>query len=309
MATVGGRYSTYEQTQGGYQYGYYVGPTVSPLTGSESERRFTPKYLLKYTLSPDVNFYAVASQGFRPGGSQTPPPTTVCGADYQTLNLTPDQLSSFKGDTVWNYELGAKIRLHDPRITINTSIFSIDWDNTRQTLVLPCTYSALVNSGKARSRGGEIEIAARVSENLNTTLAVGYTDAKILTAGALVSVPAAGSQIQQVAPITASASADYRHALTTDIQWFSRVDYSYTDRSYSATITAGSPRVRPPYGMLNLRIGITRGAWEAALVANNVQNTRPNYGDYLSLFGEAPGRPRWMTSLPRSFGVDLRSRF
>jgi iron complex outermembrane receptor protein len=310
-ATVGGRFSRDSEDQGGYQYGYLVGTgnTPSPIMGAEAESRFTPKYLVKYMPTSDVTLYGSASQGFRPGGSQAPPPASICAADYARLHLTPEDLSTFKGDSVWNYELGSKLRFRDPRITLNSSLFWINWTDTRQTLVLDCTYPVLINAGRSRSRGGELEVTANPIDSLTLTGSLGYTDAKILSAGPLVSIPPPGSAIQQVAPWTGAFSADYKYPLSDTLQGVARLDYSYVDHSYSATITAGSPRLRQSYELLNLRAGIVKGPWETVVFVNNVTDTRQNLGDYLSLDGEAPGRPRWLTGPPRTVGIDLRMHF
>jgi iron complex outermembrane receptor protein len=141
------------------------------------------------------------------------------------------------------------------------------------------------------------------------TGSLGYTDARVLSAGALVSIPPPGSAIQQVAPWTGAFSAEYKYPLGPALQGVARLDYSYVDHSYDATITAGSPRLRQSYELLNLRAGVIKGPWEATLFVNNVTDTRPNLGDYLSLDGEAPGRPRWLTGPPRTLGIDLRMHF
>ena len=74
------------------------------------------------------------------------------------------------------------------RLTINTAAFWINWSNLQQTLRFSCGFSSLINSGKARSRGGEIEISALPIDNLTVTAGLGYTDARIISPGALLTV-------------------------------------------------------------------------------------------------------------------------
>jgi len=307
--TLGGRYSKSELDTSGYEFGSAVGPDLVNSIGSESEHGFTPKFLVKYQASDNLNLYALASKGFRTGNSQTPPPVSFCAANYAAYNLTPDQLQSYKGDSLWNYEVGVKTRFPDQRITVNAAAFWIDWTNTRQRLVFPCGYDATINSGKARSRGGELEVTAVPFEGLSINAGVGYADAKVITPGPLISVPPAGSQLQQVAPWTANFSADYRYPLTAELKSVARIDYSYTDHSFSANIDPLNPRLRPSYEIVNLRLGLQRGPWEAALFVANLANTRPNLGDQSPLAVEDPGRPRWQTSAPRTYGLDFRTHF
>jgi iron complex outermembrane receptor protein len=147
-------------------------------------------------------------------------------------------------------------------MTIDAAAFWINWTDLRQVLDFPCGFNAIINSGKARSRDGELEITAKPLDSLSITASVGYTDARILSTGPLISVPAAGSAIEQVAPWTAAASAEYKHALGANLTGVLRADYSYVDRSFSANIDPTQPRLRPPYELTNLRAGVRRDRWE-----------------------------------------------
>ncbi len=284
--------------------------TGGPFTSNQgsSERSSTPKYLIKYQPNADLNYYAVASKGFRQGGPNSPLPDS-CQADLDALGLTREEVSSYKSDMVWNYELGVKARLLDRRLSANASVFRIDWTGIKQLVKLPiCGFQFNGNGGAARSKGAELELSALLTEGFTASAAVGYTDAKVTKASDTAPAPA-GSPIQQVSPWTVSLAADYQHALGTGLIGFGRLDYSYADNSHSAANDAAHPRLRRAYSIVGARAGVIRGPYEVALFVKNATNARPNLSDNVSQGAELEGRPRILTLQPRSIGVDFRFRF
>ncbi len=317
-ATVGGRYSKDRQNFLLYAWGIAFGPPTqadvvldeTPFSGDSRAQDgvFTPKFLVKYQPNGNLNIYASASKGFRPGSAQVPPAVSLCADQYAALGLTPEQLKSYKPDSVWSYEIGSKMRSADRRFAVNASLFWVDWTNIRATLPFSCGFSALINSASARSRGAELEVSAIPVEHVTLNAAIGYTDAKILSPGTLVPFPTAGSKIQQVAPLTGSFSAQYDRDLGADWRMMLRGDYSYTDKSYSNT-TSVIPELRPAYSLVNLRAGLDYKSTEFALFVKNVGDEHPNLGQQYSIGGFVPGRLRWTTGVPRTYGVEFSWRY
>ena len=98
--------------------------------------------------------------------------------DFTDAPLDPGQVDS---DSTSNFELGGKFTLLDNRLTINTAIFHIDWDDLPIGIADTsdiCANVVSVNGGKARSRGIELETAASLTEDISITLGVGYVDAE-----------------------------------------------------------------------------------------------------------------------------------
>lgn len=306
-AIAGVRYSDSRQSSTRVADGVFNGgPSAERLSASETST--TPKLGIKYQPTPDANFYAVASQGFRPGGPNGELPD-VCAADLAALGLTFDDVRSVSADSVWNYELGGKFRFPERRASLDTAIFWIDWSDIQQGVRLPtCGFSYAGNAGSARSRGAELEFSILPVEGLSISGGVGYTDAQITGASPNVSVRP-GQPIQQVAPWTVSSSVEYEFPLNGGLRGLTRADYSYVDHSYSASNDQLHPRLREPYGILNLRAGISRDSWDVALFVKNATNDRPNLGDNQSQAAELAGRPRILTILPRTIGIDARLSF
>jgi iron complex outermembrane receptor protein len=312
-ATVGGRYSKDKTTTGGYQWGLADGaPTfadATPNNSSSSDKAFTPKFLVKYEPNGDMNFYADAAKGYRPGSGEVPPPPAFCAANYQAVGLTPAELSSYQPDSVWSYEIGAKMRTLDRRVSITGAVFWIDWKNIQESINLSqCGFSAVLNTAAARSRGGELEVSANPMDHLSLNAAMGYTDA-VIVSGGLATFLKPGETLPEVAPWTASFNAQYEQPLFSNTSLVFRVDYSYTDHSYSIANSELDPRVRPSYELVNLRTALRQGPIEYALFVKNLADAHPNLGDQISGGAEFQGRPRWDTGPPRTYGIEFRAKF
>jgi outer membrane receptor protein involved in Fe transport len=278
--------------------------------GENIENSFTPKFSLKYELNEDVNLYATAAKGFRPGNGQAAPPPSFCAADYAASGLTPEELSKYNSDSLWSYEVGAKTRWLDRRLTINGAAYQINWSNLQQQSRLTCGFTFLVNAGAARSRGGEIELEALPFTGLEVSLGVGYEDAVITSSSPQLRTQV-GSPVQQVAPWTVNTSVQYTHPLPLPGGWegLGRIDYNYTDHSFSANEDPTNPRLRKSYQLTNIRAGLKNRRYQADLFVENLLNVHANLGDDASEAGEAPGRPRILVNPPRTFGLEGTVRF
>jgi iron complex outermembrane recepter protein len=222
----------------------------------------TRKFDVRYQPTDDLNFYALASQGFRPGGSQQAPPEalSVCEAAYLANGLTPAQLSTYKSDSIWNYELGEKSTFLNRRLRINAAVFWIDWRRIQQSATLVRgRFQRQWRCGAARSRGGEIELAAVPIDNLNISLGLGflYNNITSTTPTAFTQV---GQPIQNSPPWTASLGADYSFPVTNRFRGFAHADYSYTDHSFTANIDPAQPLARQSYELVNTRVIFAQSA-------------------------------------------------
>lgn len=171
---------------------------------------FSPKISLQKTFENGDLAYAVASEGYRAGG------TNSGGA--QPL---PAQRGAFRPDRLINFELGLKTRALDGRLLVNSAVFYDLWkdiqtDQFRDVSGIPYT----TNAGDAHILGVETEVSlalangltaqvnGRVSRirttNANTdftaTLSNGLPGAPAYSGGAILSYerPLAGSWVMRL---------------------------------------------------------------------------------------------------------------
>jgi len=314
--TAGLRWYQVKTTSQGFEEGLAVGggEIVSPLA-TDKEDGVTPKFEADYSLTRDKMVYAVVSKGFRPGGvvpivpPGTPGTANDCVAALAAVNpnITLDQTRSFKSDALWNYEVGAKTAWLDRRAILNVSAFDIRWKNIQQEVLLQCGFQYVANAGAAESKGAEMEFRAQATEHLDLSLGLGYQDAKITQGGE--SPQPVGSPVFQVPDWTGNASAVYTVPVTADWSLMNELDYSYMGSSFSSSNSSVSPRKRPAYRLVDLRIALSNGTTELALVGKNLTDEVTNLGDNRSIAAEVPGRPRLFINQPRTIGLEARYSF
>ena len=276
--------------------------------GADVENVSTPKVSVQYQATPDVMYYALASKGFRPGGGQVAPPPDGCAQDYVNEGLTPGDLSKIGPDWLWNYEVGAKTESFDHRLLVNVDGYQINWSNIQQQSRFPiCGFTFDVNAGAARSRGAELTVAVAPLQGLQLSASVGYENAVLTESSATAGLPV-GTPVQQVAPWTAAASAQYTYPITGFWNGLLRMDYNYTDHSFSAN-NPPYLRLRPSYNLANVHAGVESDQWRFEAFVDNATNAHPNLGDSSSEAGEDPGRPRINTMTPRTYGIQVGYRF
>ena len=317
--TAGLRWSRVSTTAGGYQEGAVTqAPPPAPArivddNVTTTETAWTPKAQVDYHLTPDEMIYAVAAKGFRPGGLVPSVPSAICGGQLPP-GVSFSQTRQFASDSLWNYELGSKNTWLDHRLTVNADVFYIDWKNIQQNILLACGFQYRANAAAADSKGAELELNARPIDPLQLSLGVGYQKAKI-TESSTFSPQKPGDPVFQVPDWTGNASASWTQPLFS-AGWtlVGAVDYSYVGRSFSAnnlTPVSGvfTTRERPSYELLNARIALQHGSWEAAIFGKNLTNEHANLGDSRSIAAETAGRPRLLVNQPQTFGVEARVRF
>ena len=311
-ATVGVRWfeddATFNQYTNGLFYGNVGSTYVAPPT---SESGFTPKYLLEYRATPDVLVYGSAAKGFREGGENIAlppgPGPTGCDTDLKNLNINPADTSTYKSDSLWNYEAGFKSSFADHRFTLNGAAFWIEWDKIQQLVALPiCGYGITANAGHARSQGVELEFNGRLTPELTLGAALGYQNARITEQGD--TPQPAGSPVYQVPKLNYAANLEYARPVTAEWSGFARASYAYVGHSYSGN-NYPPLEYRASYNLADLRIGSRRSHLELTAFVKNLTDKRANLGDAILIGAEVPGMPRFVVNQPRTIGLEGRYRF
>ncbi len=235
-------------------------PVVQPQADSK-DNAFTYLVTPRFKLSPDVMLYARLASGFRPGGPN---------AGFQPL-------PEYGPDKTLNYELGAKADFFDRRLSIDTSIYSIDWKQIQLGLIDPDTgISYVANAGRARSQGVELAINSQPSSGLTLSGWVDWSDAH-LTQGFPTSSfvsGASGAQLPGNARFSAYLSAEQEFPITGRLTGFAGAEVSYVGHRLDQFTSTPDRQVLPAYAKLDLHAGTRFGAWVVTLFANNVTDRR-----------------------------------
>jgi iron complex outermembrane receptor protein len=302
--------------------------------GEAKANGFVPRLILAYDATNDVKITGQASKGFRLGGINDPLNTPLCSAqDLATFGGHP----SWTDETLWNYELGAKMRLMDGRASFNVSVFYADIKDLQATVNVPtCSSRVIFNVPKASSKGIEAELTIKPLDSLEFGLSSTYTDAKLnstvtsTSAGGITTVVAGlqdGNRLPTAPKIQAATNATYTTQLRNSYSGFATATLQYVGSRFTqfgdeaagagtiALYNIGNPTLStfnynpelPAYAIGNLRIGAKNDRYELALFINNVTDKHALLALDLERGGAA--RVGYEVNQPRTIGVTFRVNF
>jgi len=238
-------------------------------TGSEPFQEFKEGVLFKsfelsYAIAPHALTYVEASQGFRAGGPNYPGGFTLSAPPY-------------RADSVWDYEIGAKVGFFDDRVRWNTALFDIEWSNL-QVLVPTSLFSYITNAGSARSNGLETELDARVMRHLEVTAGLTYSNARLVGSQPASSNPSAqlraGDRLAGVPQWTGRVGLLYATPFGSRYNATARIDLSY-ESGRSSLVTPQNPAffVSGDYALTNLHFNFDRNdGWGISMDVDNLFN-------------------------------------
>jgi outer membrane receptor protein involved in Fe transport len=284
--TVGGRYTKYKTTVDLNSSIFFV-PGV--LKRSDRENDFSPRIALNYNYGTG-SVYAQASRGFRLGQVNIPIPTLPG-------EVVP---AFFTSDNLWNYEIGAKTRWLDDRLSANIAIYQIDWKDIQVTLTGGTGFTFIDNAGQARIRGVELEAVARPSDSLTWTGNIGYIDGRITQP--VPGVALDNARLPGSPKWTFSTSLQQNFRLGSN-DGYLRADLLHYGAYDDAFTLVGRPAKNGDYVKIDLRSGLTLGKVDLGLFVTNLTDARP-------ILARVTFLPDSKTSLqPRTFGVSAGIKF
>lgn len=225
-------------------------------TNSNSESVFTPKYQLTWKPEKGTMVYASAAKGFRTGVTNIPAPPSLCAA------FLPNGFQNSKSDTVWNYELGTSLALAKNRVQVNAAVYRADWKDMQASFFpdpsgQQCPFSGIANVGDAQSKGVEVKVAAKVTDQFSMDFAGSYNDTKYKTDAPLVGAKS-GDTVQMSPRYQTNLGVQYDYQLM-NMPSFVRVDWNYVGEMKAAPtdFPFGSPVSLGNYHVFNGRLGWT----------------------------------------------------
>lgn len=305
---VGVRYAKTSYEFKMFQDGPWNGGPL-PSNGKQQEKPFTPKIGLTYDLDGGV-IYANAAKGYRIGGANASlAGNAACASEIRDTFGQDDVPRTYSSDNVWSYEVGAKGRALDRRISFAASAYWVDWNKIQSRVPLKCFFDFVANVGTAVSRGFDLSVNGRVNDKITLGADVGYNDARYAEDydfnGTLLAKK--GDNLP-TPPWTVHLFADVRQPVNGDNEVYGRIDYSYNspyDRLPSADVKGGGDdtiRHARRQSQLSTRIGYRLDRWDISLFADNLLNDhaeqfRTRYSGTAYYFA---ARPR-----PRTIGLTL----
>ena len=142
------------------------------------------KFSTSYEFTKDLMGYFTRSEGYRIGSTNS---YQLCDPDGDGVSNVPlnqpcasPAEAQYLPDKTVNYELGLRSQWLDRRLTVNGSLYYIDWQNPQLHGVTAQGSSDITTNGKgARSRGLDLSVKAAVTNRLKMAINYSFTDAEL----------------------------------------------------------------------------------------------------------------------------------
>ena len=290
--TFGYRYSEIGQHRSSWIRGtIYEGSPTAQEFDDLSTTQSSDTYLggARWRITDDVMFYLRAASGYRPGGVRSPLP-----------GGPPDFSLQYSSDSIWSYEAGLKTKWFDGRLTVDTDVFWINWNNI-QALVTIGPFNTDGNGGHALSRGAEMQATYVPIRGLTLRGNMAYTDAFFKNADPSVLVSAPGQRLFYVPELQGSISGDYSWPIG-NYEADVGADWSYTGDQYDVTNF-----LLPSYSLVNVRAGVKWNNYKLNLFVKNLTDKRAIVGDT----GYIPGFNPYTVTInqPLTVGIAFTQHF
>lgn len=296
--TGGLRYYGYDlQRIGGSVLPYFDGPIASDddipsSQGQASASGVVYKANTSYKFSDDALIYLTYSTGYRLGGANTgaAPCVLPLNLNQQNICALPNEL--FYGpDETENFELGVRASGFDKKLSVNLSVFQVNWDGIQLASATEFGgIGILTNGGAARNRGFDFSFRAQITPEFSLRGNYSYLDAQ-LTADVPNLLQIRNSQVASVRPKfvrvgvfdgdrlpgsakhSGSFAADYVVPVGDNGEVKFNWTATYTGNILSRVGNRGFGETLPDY--LTHRAAITyqvADSYEISLFANNITN-------------------------------------
>jgi iron complex outermembrane receptor protein len=238
---------------------------------TETWDELQPRLTLRYRPSQNLTLYGGWGRGFRSGGFNQ----TGVGSDSDAMDVgVVDQFSAEVADTL---EFGLKSRLADNRIDLNFSVFDTEAEGSYFFLFLDASSTQNLGSlGGVDYQGFELDVSARLTDNLDAMFSYGYTDSEI-TADSPYKDPATASAVGNQAPLvtedTINLTLQYHVPMASGREFVVRTDYQRIGETWW---DPANTTVRNPVNLLGLRVGVQDDDWSLMAWGRNVNDVEYN---------------------------------
>lgn len=280
-------------------------PGVQPsfaASGSTKVTDYADRLGLQYDVNSDIHTYVTYSRGYK-------------GPAYNVFfNMNALQTNKLNPETSNDFEVGVKSSLFERRAQLDIALFDDKVSNYQANepdIVAGTVVTRLINAGKVSTKGVEVDLAARATEDLTLNANYAYVDAKIdrfnCPPGAAASCDVNGKPLPFAPKNKLTLGAQYVAYSSDRFRVELSSHYSYQS-SQQNSITQTPDTVSPGYGIWNAALALTdqKLDWSARLMVFNILNKH-----YYSSLGEVNGG--LIGGLPRDYsryvGITLRKDF
>jgi iron complex outermembrane receptor protein len=252
-----------------------TGLPVGECKDSKKFNHFAPKVSLSYDITPDVSTYVSYGEGFKSGGFNPKGSRQALIDATEAAGLPTDNIylqDQYDKEVSKSWELGAKLRLLDRRLSINAAVFDTTIDGAQQFQFIPTVgLQTTISVDKVKSKGFDFDFAALLPAEVELFGGYGYTDATVdkFSGNPAVEGNDAPGTLKYNATLGITKAFDVadRTKLTPRVEW-NRLGPIWWDIDN----TPGTKR--DPIDLVKARITLGRDNWEISAYGDNLLNEK-----------------------------------
>ncbi len=282
---------------------------------SMTEKEWSGTVKAAYRWNDHVMTYASAARGYKGGGFNLDRVQSADGLSSGGAGIVPVDDTSFPGEFVDSYELGAKTTWNDGNLLLNGTLFYQEFTDFQLNSFLGTSY-VVRSLPEVTSKGAELELLWQTGlDGLSVQGGVTYADtrygeqrpyADLQPGGALQALP--GHHISFAPLWSASASLTYQWDFTGGLLGRFNIGSKYVSEHNTGS-DLDPEKIQDGFALVNARLGIgaRSGRWTVELWGQNLTDET-----YKQVGFDAPLQPgAWNAFLgpPRTYGVTLRVRY
>ena len=243
--------------------------------------QFTPRAIVKYQFTPDINAYASFSKGYKAGG-------------FNGRASTGSSVGPFDPEKVDAYEIGLKTSFFERRVRLNLAAFRNDYSNLQVEVVRPSPgptgqETVVQNAAQSRTQGIEAELTAVPARGVNLNASIGYLDSKYknFRSPIIANLGPGGAPIQigyedltifrprRAPEFSWNVGGQYDGEISDRFKGYVRLDYRHTSTLFTTVRNQNFGR-RGPLGILDgsIGVGLANDSVRASLYAKNLTDER-----------------------------------
>lgn len=258
------------------------------------ESPFTFLVTPRFRFSDDAMVYARIASGYRAGGINL--------FFARGFPVPP----GYRSDKTYNYEIGFKGDLFDRRLSVDASLFYIDWRDLQLGFNYAPGVNYQANGSRAKSQGIELSLVARPWHGMTLSASGSYNDAVLAEGfGSSTTRGVKGDRLPFSSKFTGTVSAEQRFDIASNWSGFVSGSLAYIGDRIGLFRPTAVRQVYPEYTQIDFSAGVESAGWKATAFITNL-------GDKRGLVGGGIGQtiPTLFTYIqPRTFGLSLSYGF
>lgn len=231
----------------------------------ETFSQLQPKASIAWQMTDDVLSYLTYSKGFRSGGFNEYSPQVVRQYDKEVSNT---------------FETGLKTTWMEGKVWLNMSLFRIDQQDAQFTRLNPNTFTLEnLNIDEVAINGAEIEMSAKVSEQVTLSFGAGWIDNEItknegvdLASGRNLN-ESVGDSMPYVSKFNLNGAINHETALNDTWDLNSRLSFN-TQGPRSFDLFKDTTGDTKTHTFIDANISLTNENWTLSLFASNLTDER-----------------------------------